>query len=118
MENFVALLLASRDMAHKFHWASKKYSEHKILGKFYDELLELTDSLVEAYQGKMGLLKTIPKINTEMKTTALDTLQGHMDWIEKQRYVVCKKEDAALQSLVDSIVVLYLQTIYKLTNLE
>jgi hypothetical protein len=30
------------------------------------------------------------------------------------RYEVVEKDDAAIQNLIDSIVVLYLQTIYKL----
>ena len=49
MEQFISTLLAARQQAHIFHWQTSSYATHKALNEFYDEFLELIDSLVETY---------------------------------------------------------------------
>ncbi|TQV62459.1 MAG: hypothetical protein FNT15_06795 [Sulfurovum sp.] len=118
MDKFIALLFLSRDQAHKFHLLSKSYAEHEALEDFYIELVELVDAMAETYQGKHGVLKDIPRMSNESKPTALETFKSHTKWVEDNRYKLCDKNDAMLQSMVDPILALYYRAIYKLENLK
>jgi hypothetical protein len=118
IERFVGLLLTSRNIAHKDHWATTSFAEHMTLNTFYDGVLELTDSLVEMYQGRNGKLKAIPIIDEPATGKPLETLITHLKWLEDTRYSVVPKEDTAIQNQIDEIVGLYLSTIYKLRELH
>lgn len=112
----IALLLLSRDTAHRQHWATLSYSEHKTLNEFYDSILELTDSLMEKYQGRNGRVEvpTLEEKDTYSKDP-ITVLKKHLDWIEGARYDAVPKTDTALQNIIDEIVDQYLETLYLLT---
>ena len=112
----IALLLLSRDTAHRQHWATLSFSQHKTLNEFYDNILELTDSLMEKYQGRNGRVEvpTLEEKDTYSKDPAV-VLKKHLDWIEKTRYEVVPETDTALQNIIDEIVGQYLETLYLLT---
>jgi len=44
----------------------------------------------------------------------LNFLEDSLKKVEDLRYKVCDKEDTAIQNIIDSIVDLYLSTLYKL----
>lgn len=50
-------LLKLQNQLRILHWQAESYSEHNALGKAYDDLDELIDSVVEVYQGKYGKIK-------------------------------------------------------------
>ena len=112
----IALLLLSRDTSHRQHWNTTSFSQHKTLNEFYDNILELTDSLMEKYQGRNGRIKvpTLDEKDTYTKD-AMTVLKKHLDWIEKARYDVVPKEDTSIQNIIDEIVGQYLETLYLLT---
>jgi len=112
----IALLLLSRDTAHRQHWATLSFSEHKTLNEFYDNILELTDSLVEKYQGRHGRVEipTLEEKDTYSKSP-IEILKKHLSWIENARYEIIDKKDTALQNILDEIVGQYLETLYLLT---
>jgi Family of unknown function (DUF5856) len=112
----IALLLLSRDTAHRQHWHTTSFAQHKTLNEFYDSILELTDSLMEKYQGRNGRLEvpTLEEKDTYSKEP-IEVLKKHLDWIENARYQAIPKEDTALQNIVDEIVGQYLETLYLLT---
>jgi hypothetical protein len=112
----IALLLLSRDTAHRQHWATLSFSQHKTLNEFYDSILELTDSLMEKYQGRNGRVEvpTLEEKDTYSKDPSV-VLKKHLDWIEKTRYEVVPETDTALQNIIDEIVGQYLETLYLLT---
>jgi DNA-binding ferritin-like protein len=60
MALFLATLLHSGTNTHFMHWATRSYAQHKTLGKFYENIIELTDQLAEAYFGCYGQI-TSPK---------------------------------------------------------
>lgn len=39
-----------------FHWSTKSFAAHKAFGKAYEELDELVDRFVEAWQGIYGIM--------------------------------------------------------------
>lgn len=49
-------LLSFLDQLKIYHWQTRSYAEHKALGKAYDAISGLTDTLVETYLGKYGKL--------------------------------------------------------------
>ena len=112
----IALLLLSRDTAHRQHWATLSFSQHKTLNEFYDNILELTDSLMEKYQGRNGRIEvpTLEEKDTYSKDPSV-VLKKHLDWIEKARYQAVTETDTALQNIIDEIVGQYLETLYLLT---
>lgn len=112
----IALLLLSRDTAHRQHWKTTSFSEHKTLNEFYESILDLTDSLMEKYQGRNGRVDvpTLEEQDTYTKDPAV-VLKKHLDWIEKARYQAIPKDDTAMQNIVDEIVGQYLETLYLLT---
>lgn len=112
----IALLLLSRDTAHRMHWATENYATHKTLNEFYDSILDLTDSLIEKYQGRFGRVE-VPTLEEKdtYKKQPIDVLKKHLDWIEKARYQAVPKENTALQNIIDEIVGQYDETLYLLT---
>ena len=60
MALFLATLLHSGTNTHFMHWATTSYAQHKTLGKFYENIIELTDQLAEAYFGCYGQIKNFP----------------------------------------------------------
>lgn len=52
MRESILDLVGYADSVKSLHWQTSSFSEHKALGKLYDGLVDLTDSLVETYQGK------------------------------------------------------------------
>ena len=52
----IGKLFHARDVAHLFHLKTNSYAAHKASNEFYDSILDLTDSLIESYQGKNGII--------------------------------------------------------------
>lgn len=117
---FASLLFFSRDYAHRAHLRTTSFAQHKALDDFYTGLPDLIDSLIEAYQGRHGLVD-IPFV-TDAVSSGADiampaiVLKQHLDIIEGTRALAIG-QDSALQNLVDEIVHLYLSTLYKLRTL-
>lgn len=105
-----------RNAAHIEHWKTESYSAHNALGTFYESVIEKIDDLVEASMGATGMLGDVPHVDRP-EGSILDLLKDEVVWIEKNKPQCCKKI-SALENIVDEIVALYLQTIYKLENLR
>ena len=52
IQQFLGLLFASRDYAHKAHLNSDSFSQHMALNDFYDGIIELADDLAESWMGR------------------------------------------------------------------
>lgn len=122
MNEFLAIIFLSREIAHREHLATNSYSQHKALGHFYEDVIDLVDSLAEAYQGRYGIIKDIP-IMADVKglkdsQTPAEKLELILDQIEKTRYDAVNKEETAMQNIIDEIVALFLSTLYKLKELK
>jgi hypothetical protein len=55
--NFVSTLFASRTQAHIFHLQTTSFAKHKALNEYYDEIVGLTDGIIESYQGRYGIIE-------------------------------------------------------------
>lgn len=118
IEKFVSTLMLARDVAHREHWRTKSYAQHMALGDFYDSITDLTDSFVEKYQGRHGVVANIPIRNSAVASPIIPAIKGMLAEIEEYRYDCVAKADTALQNLIDEIVGEFLQVIYKLENLK
>ena len=131
MEKIIALLFLSRDTAHKAHLKSTSYSEHMALNDFYEEVIELADSIAEAYQGRNGLMGDITSMSASKSPGAIfgksgstssneasSMLRSQLKMLEDMRYKDCDKSETAIQNMIDEVVALFLKTLYKLDNLK
>jgi hypothetical protein len=114
----ISVMFNSRDVAHKEHLRTGSYAQHKALGSFYKDIVGLADSIAEAYQGRHGIIKDIPKSSGSEMGSIDKVLESHLSSIENMRYTVCDRKETAIQNMVDEVVALYLSTLYKLRNLK
>lgn len=118
---YIAVLFLARDIAHREHLrvtGKGSFAKHGALGAFYESVIELADSLAEAYQGRHGIIKDIPLLENEFQGDIVTSIKNQLKWLEANRYKAVTKDDTPLQNIIDEIVSLYLSTLYKLQNLE
>lgn len=113
--DFILCLLHSVTNTHILHWQTKSFSEHMALGEFYNEMQDLVDELVEAYQGKYGIIEGFTN-NFEVASKPLEYLVSLSD--EVKQYRAAFPQDSELQNLVDEIAALIDTTVYKLRFLK
>jgi hypothetical protein len=113
--SFFLTLLHAATNTHILHLQSRNYSEHQALGEFYDEIVDLTDGVIESYQGKHGLVQ-YPIEYAKPADTGLLELQALSVYVMLNRMVI--GNDSELQNEVDTILNLINSTIYKLTFLK
>ena len=113
----IAVAFLSRDIAHKEHLKTKSFAQHSALGSFYDDIIGVTDSFAEMYQGRYGIINDIPTISLKGGKNIADKLEMLMGMIEAERKEYAQN-DTPIQNKIDEIVGLYLSTLYKLRNLQ
>ena len=119
IEQLISRVFYARNVAHFEHWRAKgvgSYAKHKALGKFYDEVIDAIDNLVEAYQGAFDIIGNIPAPEVP-KGDVLALLEGDAAWIEEHHEEICLG-NRAVANLIDSVTSVYLSAIYKLRNLK
>jgi hypothetical protein len=116
IEQLISRVFYARNVAHFEHWRTESYSEHKALGKFYDNIIDAIDKLVEAYQGAFSLIGNIPAPEVTERDV-LKLLEADAEWIEEHHEDICKG-NRAVANLIDGVTEVYLTTVYKLRNLK
>lgn len=115
----LAIMFLSRDIAHRIHLKTDSLSKHLALGSFYEEIVPLADSVAEMYQGRNGIIDEIPLLeDDEDLDDPVKVLTRHLEWLEKVRYTAVEKSETAIQNEIDTVVGLYLSTLYKLKCLK
>ena len=114
----VCQMLHSQTQVHIFHLGTKSYAEHKALQKYYESVDDLTDGLVESYQGKYGLLtnyKSYKNQSYKNKNQVLKYFTGLLSMIEEKRDCC---DDSYIQNQIDTVQELIYSTMYKLKFLN
>jgi DNA-binding ferritin-like protein len=109
----------ARNVAHFEHWRAKgdgSFAKHKTLGRFYDDVIDAIDRLVEAYQGAFSLIGNIPAPKVTERDV-LKLLEADAAWIEENHDAI-SKGNRAVANLVDGVTEVYLTAVYKLRNLK
>ena len=114
----ISYLFHSRTQAHIFHLQTQSYAEHMALNVYYDGIVPLIDGIVEAYQGKYGIVKGYSNFNL-MEYNNTQQVVTYLEALCKAVYEVYQStEDTNIQNLLDGITDLIKSTIYKLQNLH
>jgi len=122
-EKLISTLMASRDQAHIFHWQTTgegSFAAHLALNGYYDAIPDMVDALVEAYQGKYGIVKGyIPaeKFEEYEKSTVVKYFKALSTYVDRA-YNKIPKEDTNIINQLDTFKDLIYTTIYKLENLQ
>lgn len=111
---FVMCLLHSVTNAHILHFNTPSYSEHMALGTYYDEVSDLVDGFVEAFQGKYGLLTRYQADYQLPVSNPIDYFIYLKDEVATLRRASGFPQDSELQNEVDTIANLINSTLYKL----
>ncbi len=111
---FVMCLLHSVTNAHILHFQSLSYSQHMALGAYYDEVSDLVDGFVEAFQGKYGLLTKYQSDYQLPDNNPVTYLTYLKDEVATLRRASGFPQDSELQNEVDTIANLINSTLYKL----
>lgn len=109
---FLLTLLHSSTNTHLLHWTTKSYAEHVALGKFYDEIIDLTDSLAEAMMGSYDMTPTFPEMYYAPAKTGKEELEALKDYVASARKDL--PQDSEIQNLTDSIAELIDSTLFLL----
>jgi Family of unknown function (DUF5856) len=116
---FFITLLNSATVAHILHLQAKSYSEHKALQGLYEELPEVADDLIEAYQGKYQKLVKYPNQPVgESPDDSLNFVKSLNAYVAQVRHSIGSPDDTELQNIIDELVQLLDSTTYKLTFLK
>lgn len=116
--DFFGKLFQLRDEIHLNHLkitGPGSFATHLALKEFYEEILDLTDSLIESYQGKYGVIDiTIPSSKSGDSIKCLEELVKMTD----QGSVYLLFHESYLRNQIDEISTLGYSTLYKLKNLK
>lgn len=111
----VMQLFHARTNAHVLHLRTRSYAAHVALNEFYDSIVELTDALAEATQGRYGILD-YPELPYKAESDPIQMIRGLRRYIDENRQAMC--DHSELQNLIDEIVAQADSTLYKLENLS
>lgn len=114
-EFFIKLLHAATN-GHILHLQTKSYSEHKALQKYYEELPDLVDNIIEQWQGAYQKIVEYPVTYEAPNPDALQEVMAVRDFLAKNRAVV--GDYTSIQNQVDELMSLLDSTVYKLTFLD
>ena len=119
---FISTLFASRTQAHVFHLQTTgegSFAAHKALNDYYDEIVGITDGIVESYQGKYGIVTGYTNVALQEYQSCEGIIMYFTvlcSYIEKSRTMLC--QDTYIQNQIDEVVALINSTIYKLRFLK
>ena len=114
----ISYLFHSRTQAHIFHLQTQSFAEHMALNTYYDEIVGLIDGIVEAYQGKYGIVKGYTNFNL-MEYNNTQQVIAYLEALCNAVYATYEAvDDTYIQNLLDGITELIKSTIYKLQNLR
>ena len=122
-EKLISTLMSSRDQSHIFHWQTTgqgSFAAHMALGAYYEAIPDMIDALVEAYQGKHGILKGfVPaeKFDEYSADTAVKYFKALALYVDRSHNKI-PKDDTNIINQLDAFKDLIYTTIYKLENLQ
>lgn len=114
----ISYLFHSRTQTHIFHLQTQSFAEHMALNAYYDAIVPLIDGIVEAYQGKYGIVKGYTNFNL-MEYNNVQQVIEYLEALCNAVYSTYETvEDSYILNLLDGITELIKSTIYKLQNLR
>jgi hypothetical protein len=119
IEEFFGTLQQATVEAWKEHLKTDKYSKHIALNEFYEDIVELVDTLIEDYMGIYGKVSDYKNIMTTEKIGAVEYLESLREMCKEAADDLFDDDnDSELLSDVDNILSLIDSTLYKLKELK
>lgn len=120
IEDLFVTLLSSATIAHELHLTTHKYSTHKCLNDFYDDMPEKIDALIEHYNGIYGV------VDVNLGTDIIDEIltKDPVAYMTELRRITVEgksminPDDTELLSDIDDILGLIDSTLYQLKELK
>lgn len=112
IKKMLATLMCGQICLRLIHWNTTSYAEHKAIGKLYDGLADLTDTLAETYMGIYGRFGNVPCSHNELPD-AVSYVAEMADAVQAMRIEL--PNDTQLQNIVDEIAATIDSTNYLLT---
>jgi hypothetical protein len=110
---FIGNLFHSATVTHFMHLQTNSYAKHIALGAYYDEIVDLVDSVAETIQGCYGEIITgYPTMFANVGTEPLEYLKSLQVFVADSR--VNLPQDSNIQNEIDNVATLIDSTIYKL----
>lgn len=113
---FVSYLKDSFEQSVVWHHQTESYAVHKALGKFYDEIVDLTDGLVESVSG-IYERPTHYQLDNPMDYKSPEQVVKYFkacyEMIQKERENIY--QETWVQNQVDEIAQLFAETLYLLS---
>lgn len=113
IEELIKRVFDTRNSAHVKHWKTESYAEHQTLGEFYEKLIDKIDHLVETYNGGVEMIKDIEGVDP----ATIKMLEEEMLWIAQHRSKLAQGAPA-IENILDDLVGMYANTLYKLERLR
>lgn len=113
IKELISRAFVTRNASHARHWKTNSFAVHKALGSFYEDLVDLLDKYVEAYQGTFGLVENV----AEDVENITKHIRDEIVWINKNRSAIAQNVPA-LENILDDLTALHMKTLYKLENLR
>lgn len=113
---FISILHQSHTQSKVWHHQTDNFSAHKALGKYYDEIVGLVDTLVESTEGigpRIVGYQTKPLIDYVDVPMLQAYFMGLYEYIQKERASVF--QNTWQQNQIDEIAALITQTLFKLS---
>lgn len=112
--DFVLTLLNARTAAHVAHLQTGSFAAHVALQEFYDGIVPLADQFAEVYQGCYGLI-AFTGSSFKLERDPIKMLSSLKDFVVAAR---SECDEMALCNIIDGIVALIAQSLYKLRHLK
>jgi len=112
----VSYFNTAKEQAIVWHHQTTSFSEHKALQKFYENIVELMDTLSESYAGIYGRLKDYEVHDLPNWISTEDTISYYRNcylWLQDERKTA--PQDTWIQNQLDEVAQLLGQTLYRLT---
>ena len=117
VEEFFGTLQQSVVETWRKHLKTDKYSKHKALDEYYDDMPELVDDLIEHYMGIHGKVKEYKNLFTGEEYKTIDYLENIRTLVKDGRKTFCEGE-SELESDCDAILALVDKTLYQVKELD
>ncbi len=117
VEEFFGTLQQSVVETWRKHLKTDKYSKHKALDEYYDDMPELVDDLIEHYMGIHGKVKEYKNLFTGDEYKTIDYLENIRTLVKDGRKTFCEGE-SELESDCDAILALVDKTLYQVKELD
>lgn len=112
IKQMLGMLMCGQICLRLIHWNTTSYAEHKAIGKLYDTLADLTDTLAETYMGIYGRFGNIPCEHEDLPN-AVQYVAEMAEMVQSVR--IGLPNDTQLQNIVDEIAAAIDTTNYLLT---